>query len=141
MGELDGRCYIVSDHLDGLSLKDWLHGKRYGWREAVEIVAKLADALAHAHAQGTVHRDVKPSNVMMLPDDQPVLIDFGLAISDSLGEREAPGTVAGTYDFMSPEQVLGESSSDRWSNRHLRIGRCVVPPDLRQAPVHFRQHL
>ena len=109
VGEFDGRCYIVSDYLEGLSLSDWIHEKQFGWREAASIVAKLADALGHAHARGTVHRDIKPSNVMMLSDDQPVLVDFGLAISDALGETESPGVVAGTYDYMSPEQALGKA--------------------------------
>jgi len=79
------------------------------WRDAALIAAQLADALAHAHAQGTVHRDIKPSNVMMLSDDQPVLIDFGLAISDAHGERETPGMVSGTVGYMSPEQALGKA--------------------------------
>jgi serine/threonine protein kinase/tetratricopeptide (TPR) repeat protein len=109
VSEFDGRCYIVSDYLQGLSLADWMNTKQFGWREAALITAKLADALGHAHSQGTVHRDVKPRNVMMLSDDQPVLIDFGLAISDSHGERESPGAVAGTLGYMSPEQAMGRA--------------------------------
>lgn len=109
IGEFDGRCYIVSDYLEGLSLADWINSQKYGWRESALITAQLADALAHAHSHGTVHRDIKPSNVMMLSDDQPVLIDFGLAISDTQGERESPGVVAGTISYMSPEQALGKA--------------------------------
>lgn len=109
IGEFDGRCYIVSDYLAGMTLSDWMSTKSYGWREAAHITAQLADALAHAHSHGTVHRDIKPSNVMMLSDEQPVLIDFGLAISDSQGERESPGVFAGTLGYMSPEQVMGKA--------------------------------
>lgn len=65
VGEFDGRCYIVSDYLKGLSLSDWMKSKPYGWREAASITAKLADALAHAHSNGTIHRDIKPSNVIL----------------------------------------------------------------------------
>lgn len=109
VGEFDGRCYIVSDYLDGLSLFDWMQTHSWGWRESASITAHLADALAHAHAHGTIHRDVKPSNVMMLSNDQPVLIDFGLAISDVHGERESPGVISGTVSYMSPEQAMGKA--------------------------------
>ena len=78
-------------------------------RESALITAQLADALAHAHINGTVHRDIKPSNVMMLSNDQPVLIDFGLAISDADGVRESPGMMSGTVSYMSPEQTLGKA--------------------------------
>ena len=110
VGEAEGRCYIVSDYLEGQSLSKWMEGTPYSWAQATTIVAQLADALAHAHASGTVHRDLKPSNVMMLANNQPVLIDFGLAISDSdEGERELPGTIAGTPSYMSPEQAAGRA--------------------------------
>ncbi len=109
VGEADGRCYIVSDYLEGQSLSKWMEGTSYSWAQAVTIVAQLADALAHAHSTGTVHRDLKPSNVMMLGNNQPVLIDFGLAISDGEGERELPGVIAGTPSYMSPEQATGRA--------------------------------
>ncbi len=109
VGEFDGRCYIVSDYLNGLSLSEWMRTKSFGWREAALVTARLANALAHAHIHGTVHRDVKPSNVMMLSDDQPVLIDFGLAVSDVDGARETPGIMSGTVSYMSPEQTLGKA--------------------------------
>lgn len=109
VGQEYGRCYIVSDYLAGVSLKDWSDGRAYSWRNAVLITAKVADALAHAHARSMVHRDVKPSNIMMLPGDEPVLIDFGLAVTDAHGHSESPGVIAGTPGFMSPEQAAGKS--------------------------------
>ncbi len=109
VGEADGRCYIVSDYLEGQSLSRWAEATTYSWAQAVTIVAQLADALAHAHSSGTVHRDLKLSNVMMLADNQPVLIDFGLAISDGECERELPGVIAGTPSYMSPEQAAGRA--------------------------------
>lgn len=109
VGESDGRCYIVADYLEGQSLSKWMESTPYQWWDAATIIATLAEALAHAHANGTVHRDLKPSNVMMLSNQQPVLIDFGLAISDTMGERETPGQVAGTPSYMSPEQAAGRA--------------------------------
>ena len=108
VGEFEGKCYIVADYLEGVSLQRWISSEQYTWRQAATVTAQLAEALAHAHAQGTVHRDVKPSNVVMLPDQKPVLIDFGLAISDSQGGK-VPGVVAGTPSYMSPEQVRGKA--------------------------------
>lgn len=107
VGESEGRCYIVSDYLEGHSLSKWMEITPFSWVQAATIVAQLADALGHAHSLGTVHRDLKPSNVMMLANNQPVLIDFGLAISDGAGERELPGMIAGTPSYMSPEQAAG----------------------------------
>ncbi len=73
-----GRCYIVSDFIRGQSLRDWMQSHRPTWQEAVRIVAAVADALAEAHKQSTVHRDVKPSNITLTEDLKPILLDFGL---------------------------------------------------------------
>ncbi|MBL8812385.1 MAG: protein kinase [Planctomycetaceae bacterium] len=104
----DGRCYIVSDFVDGVSLSRWLKSTRPDWRTSVLICAQIADALAHAHQQRTVHRDLKPANVILTANLQPVIVDFGLAVSDA---QRAYGTergdVSGTPQYMSPEQASG----------------------------------
>ena len=112
VGVDDGRCFIVSDFLEGVTLQNWLKQARPAWPESARIVAEIADALAHAHANRTVHRDLKPGNVILVQGPQtmqPVLVDFGLAVSDS---QKAAGTgvgeVSGTPNYMSPEQVKGE---------------------------------
>ncbi len=102
-----GRCYIVSEFLSGQTLSDWLRASRPTWRQAVQITAALADALAHAHANRTVHRDLKPGNVILKHGLNPVLVDFGLAVSDVATESQLPGIVSGTPAYMSPEQAKG----------------------------------
>ncbi|MGZ0163753.1 MAG: protein kinase domain-containing protein [Planctomycetales bacterium] len=113
VGIANGACYIVSDFLDGASLSDWLPKHSPTWQQSAKIVATLAEALAFAHSRGIVHRDVKPANVIMTErtgDFVPVLVDFGLALSQisagSTGTRR--GDITGTPSYMSPEQARGE---------------------------------
>jgi len=111
VGVDNGRCFIVSDYLDGQPLGARLRESRFAWQESARISADIADALAHAHAQRTVHRDLKPGNVILVSSPQgprPVLVDFGLAVSDAqraAGSRR--GEVSGTPNYMTPEQVRG----------------------------------
>ena len=106
---IDGnQCFIVSRYLDGPNLYQYSKDKKIDWQEAVRIVASLADALAHAHTQRVVHRDLKPSNVIMTDDETPVIVDFGLALSDVKSTSHERGLITGTPSYMSPEQALGE---------------------------------
>jgi sigma-B regulation protein RsbU (phosphoserine phosphatase) len=108
-----GLCYVVSEYLEGQNLNCWLKDRKLRWQEAAEIVAALADGLALAHARGTVHRDVKPANIIMTQRGEsfvPVLVDFGLAVSESSEEstHSQRGMIVGTLNYMSPEQARGE---------------------------------
>lgn len=114
VGVEDGKCFIVSEYLPGEDLNKWLKKRTVTWQEAAGIVATLADSLAAAHARNTVHRDVKPANIIMTEGNDgflPVLVDFGLALSDaSVGTAVAErGTISGTPNYMSPEQARGEA--------------------------------
>jgi WD40 repeat protein/tetratricopeptide (TPR) repeat protein/tRNA A-37 threonylcarbamoyl transferase component Bud32 len=104
----DGIPYLVSDFAQGMTLSDLLSARRPGFREAAELVAAVANALHYAHERGVVHRDVKPSNIMVGEDGKPCVMDFGLAKRDA-GEitMTVEGQVLGTPAYMSPEQARG----------------------------------
>ena len=102
------QCYIVSDYLPGTTLRDWQQQRPPAWPEAARIVAALAGALAHAHAHRVVHRDLKPENVVLVDGKDPVIVDFGIAVSDVAPGNARRGQIAGTLAYMAPEQASGE---------------------------------
>ncbi|MBN9519423.1 protein kinase [bacterium] len=108
-GVQNGRGYIVSDLIDGDPLDAWLARATPTVADAARVAAGVADALAHAHGQGIVHRDVKPSNVILTPDGRPVLLDFGIALAADDDAGAWRGMVTGTPGYMSPEQARGET--------------------------------
>jgi len=108
-GETDGRPFIVLELLDGGSLEDRLRpGRALPDREARVIARELASALAYAHAQGVVHRDVKPMNVLFDEEGRAKLADFGIARISGASTLTEGGTVLGTAAYLSPEQARGE---------------------------------
>src|SRR6478672_2324313 len=118
VGREDDTLYIVTDFIDGANLNEWLSGKRLDNLEAAALVRKIAEALHHAHEAGVIHRDVKPSNIMLDRNGEPYVIDFGLARRE-VGEltMTVDGQVLGTPAYMSPEQARGEGHrADRRSD-------------------------
>jgi WD40 repeat protein len=109
-GEADGVCYLVSEFVPGKTLEAFLRERRPTPEQAAELLAAVADALHYAHEQGVVHRDVKPSNILLGEDGRPLLTDFGLALRDD-GEPTLTrdGRILGTPAYMSPEQARGNS--------------------------------
>jgi serine/threonine protein kinase len=109
VGQEDGLPFLVSDFVEGVTLADLLTARRPGFREAAELVAACAEALQYAHQCGVIHRDVKPSNIMLDGDGRPHLMDFGLAKREA-GEitMTLDGQLLGTPAYMSPEQARGQ---------------------------------
>ncbi len=108
VGVQDDQVYIVSDYVQGITLRERLKQQAFSWQEAVRVVAALADAIAHAHAQRIVHRDIKPANIILSADLKPILVDFGLGLDESEMHGQQRGMIAGTPAYMSPEQSAGQ---------------------------------
>jgi serine/threonine protein kinase len=102
----DGLCYVVSKFVEGSDLAQRLRQGRPPLREAVEMVATVAEALHHAHTRDLVHRDIKPANILLDVHGKPCVADFGLALRDEHYGRGA--RLLGTPGYMSPEQARGE---------------------------------
>jgi dipeptidyl aminopeptidase/acylaminoacyl peptidase len=125
VGDHDGREFIVSELVDGGTLDGWSGAARRSWRQSVELLTGVADALAAAHAAGVLHRDVKPGNILIGGNGYAKLADFGLAklVDNGSGNvAGAPsaasrttraGVVVGTVAYMSPEQATGQPLDTR----------------------------
>src|SRR5499426_2197537 len=125
IGQVAGAHYIVTEFIDGQTLRQWMQTAKLSPNEVVDVAIQVAQALKAAHSAGIVHRDIKPENVMVRRDGLVKVLDFGLAklteqqsTSDKGGvDSQAatmakvstdPGTVMGTASYMSPEQARGQ---------------------------------
>ena len=126
IGEFNGAPFLVSELLEGHSLREELNSGALPTRRAVEDASQIAQGLAAAHDKGIVHRDLKPENVFVTQDGRLKILDFGLAklaklqaaadenaTLDATPQDTSPGVVLGTVGYMSPEQVKGEAADAR----------------------------
>ena len=123
-GDYDGAPYVVSELLEGQTLRERLAGAALPVRKAVDYGIQIARGLAAAHEKGIVHRDLKPENVFVTRDGRVKILDFGLAklthpeltgqsITKTPTLGTEPGVILGTVGYMSPEQVRGLVADER----------------------------
>jgi serine/threonine protein kinase len=120
--------YVVTELLEGETLRERLGRAAISWRQAVEITVSVADGLAAAHVKGVIHRDLKPENIFITTAGHVKILDFGLARMEPEGQvtpghaaestptmtlATRPGMILGTLNYMSPEQVRGLRTDGR----------------------------
>jgi serine/threonine-protein kinase len=111
LGEARGHHYLAAAHVDGGSLAELIEARGHlSVDESVRLAAEVASALDALHRHGIVHRDVKPSNVMLDRDGRAAVTDFGLAKGPAYTVLTKPGQVMGTVDYIAPELIRGEST-------------------------------
>lgn len=111
-----GAVVMVMEYVEGTSLRDRLLQGPLGVEASVRVCLTVADALAHAHAAGVIHCDIKPGNIQLPPAGGVKILDFGLArrvLATSSDTTESQAGVAGTPGYMSPEQALGHALDER----------------------------
>ncbi len=119
MGTYEGAPYLVSELLEGETLREQIKSSRLSVRRAIDYGVQIARGLAAAHEKGIVHRDLKPENLFVTRDGRVKILDFGLAkltrprTSSDHTEGTEPGVMMGTVGYMSPEQVRGQAADHR----------------------------
>ena len=115
-GEADGSLFFVTPLIEGDTLRDKIdREKQLGVDEALAITTKVASSLDYAHKHGVVHRDIKPGNILLSPEGEPTVADFGIALAVAQaggGRVTETGLSVGTPHYMSPEQATGDRDVD-----------------------------
>jgi CRP-like cAMP-binding protein len=138
--------FIVMEYIEGTPLAKMVDAPTLPWDHVRDILSQTAAALQFAHERGIIHRDIKPGNIIITPDQRVKLMDFGIARVQKPGDENEPEEVIGTAEFMSPEQVRGKAVDGRADIYSLGImaykmvtGRC--PFEDADPYVILKRHL
>ena len=140
--------YFVMEYVRGRSLMDYAQASHLGTRQRLDLLAKICDAVQHAHQKGIIHRDLKPANILVTEEGQPKILDFGVARATDADIQATTiqtdvGQLVGTIPYMSPEQAGGDvteldTRSDVYAlgvlGYELLAGR--LPYDLSKKMIH-----
>ncbi len=108
VGEEDQILFMVMEYVDGMTLKEYIqHYAPLDVQEALDIMKQIADAIAHAHANEIVHRDIKPQNILINTYGQAKVTDFGIAVALSATALTQTNSILGSVHYLSPEQARG----------------------------------
>ena len=135
-GEDGDDAFFVMEMVEGDTLAERLAAGPLATEETAKLGAAVADALAFIHADGVVHRDVKPSNILLGRDDRPRLADFGIARLTDATALTSTGLTVGTAAYIAPEQFVGQRA--RAARRHLRPR--ARPVRVRHGPAGVPRH-
>ena len=112
-GSYHGTRFIVTELVEGETLAERLHRGPISPEEAIAVAVDVCRALEAAHARGLIHRDIKPGNVMLLPDDRVKVVDFGIARAAGSDTLTGTGVVLGSTAYLAPEQASGQPVDER----------------------------
>ncbi len=148
----DGYHYFVMEYVEGKTLYDVMQpppvgeGRHFTEQEALDIMIQITDAMVHAHQRGLIHRDIKPKNILLMPNGVAKLTDLGLAraVDDKEAAESEAGKAYGTPYYISPEQIRGDVDIDFRADiyslgatlYHMVTGRPPFEGDTPSAVMH-----